>query len=290
MTTTLPHRYSGKVRDLYAVGDDQLMLVASDRLSAFDVVMAEPVPDKGRVLTAVSAFGFDLTADLVPNHVVTVDPARFPEGSDPAWAGRAMLVVRTEPIRMECIVRGYLFGSAWREYEASGTVHGEALPAGLQEAEQLATPIFTPTTKADTGHDEPLTRAQGETLVGAARYAELERLALAVYERLAAHAQERGILLADTKLEFGERDGELLLIDEVGTPDSSRYWPADEWKPGIVPPSFDKQYVRDYLDSTGWDHTPPPPPLPAAVIAGTRARYIEAYERLTDRSFGDWYR
>lgn len=289
MTTTLRHLYSGKVRDLYEVDDTHLMMVASDRLSAFDVIMAEPVPDKGRVLTAVSSFFFDRTTDLVANHVVAVDPAGFPGGSDPAWAGRAMLVRRTEPVRMECIVRGYLFGGAWREYQSTGTVNGAALPSGMQEAEELPEPIFTPSTKAEAGHDEPLTRADGESLVGTERYAELESLALAIYRRAAEHAAGRGIILADTKFEFGALDGELVLIDEVCTPDSSRYWPADEWKPGAVPPSFDKQYVRDFLDGTGWDHTPPPPSLPEAVIAGTRARYIEAYERLTGLAFADWY-
>jgi phosphoribosylaminoimidazole-succinocarboxamide synthase len=289
MTTTLPHLYSGKVRDLYEVDAGHLMMVASDRLSAFDVIMEEPVPDKGRVLTAVSSFFFDRTLDLVANHVVTVDPAEFPEGSDPAWAGRAMLVYRTTPVRMECIVRGYLFGGAWREYQATGTVNGTPLPPGMQEADRLRTPIFTPSTKADAGHDEPLTRADGEALVGVEMYAELERLALAIYQRAAEYAARKGIILADTKFEFGERNGEILLIDEVCTPDSSRYWPADAWKPGVVPPSYDKQYVRDFLDATGWDHTPPPPALPGEVIAGTQARYVEAYERLTGRAFADWY-
>jgi phosphoribosylaminoimidazole-succinocarboxamide synthase len=289
MATTLPHLYSGKVRDLYDVDDRHMMMVASDRLSAFDVIMSEPVPDKGRVLTAVSAFFFDLTSDLIPNHVVAIDPVNFPEGSDPAWAGRAMLVRKTSPVRMECIVRGYLFGGAWREYQASGTVNGAPMPAGMQEADELPAPIFTPSTKAEEGHDEPLTRAEGEALVGAERYAELEELAIAVYRRVAEHAAERGIILADTKFEFGELDGRLILIDEVCTPDSSRYWPADEWKPGVVPSSYDKQYVRDFLDGTGWDHTPPPPALPDEVVAGTRGRYVEAYERLTGLDFADWY-
>ena len=289
MATTLRHLYSGKVRDLYDVDDQHLMMVASDRLSAFDVIMTEPVPDKGRVLTAVSSFFFDRTADLVPNHVVSVDPAEFPEGAERAWAGRAMLVRKTTPVRMECIVRGYLFGGAWREYQSTGTVNGAAMPSGMEEAEELPAPIFTPSTKAEAGHDEPLTRAEGESLVGVERYARLEARAIAVYRRAAELAASRGIILADTKFEFGEVDGELLLIDEVCTPDSSRYWPADEWKPGVVPPSFDKQYVRDFLDSTGWDHTPPPPALPAEVIAGTRARYVEAYERLTGLDFANWY-
>lgn len=289
VATTLPHLYSGKVRDLYDAGDDQMMMVASDRISAFDVVMAEPVPDKGRVLTALSAFFFELTRDLIANHVIAVDPNAFPAGSDPAWAGRAMLVHRTTPVRMECIVRGYLFGGAWREYLEHGTVNGAVMPPGMHEAEVLPCPIFTPTTKAEAGHDEPLTRAQGEALVGAQRYAQLEVAALLIYARVAEYAAGRGIILADTKFEFGERDGELLLIDEVCTPDSSRYWPADAWKSGGTPPSYDKQFVRDFLDSTGWDHTPPPPALPDAVVAGTRARYIEAYERLTGRAFADWF-
>jgi phosphoribosylaminoimidazole-succinocarboxamide synthase len=289
-TIGLPHLYSGKVRDLYDAGDDRILMVASDRVSVFDVVLPDPVPDKGRVLTAISAFWFDLVADLLPNHVISVDPDDFPAAARPAADGRAMLVRRTTPVPMECIARGYLFGSAWREYREGGTVQGVPLPAGMRQADALPTPVFTPTTKADTGHDLPMTDAAAIDLVGAAVFARLRDVALAVYHRGADHARARGIILADTKLEFGSTDaGELLLIDEVLTPDSSRYWPADSYAPGGSPPSFDKQYVRDHYLGTGWDQTPPAPPVPPAVIAGTRARYVEAYERITGRSFSDWY-
>jgi phosphoribosylaminoimidazole-succinocarboxamide synthase len=289
MSSSLPHLYRGKVRDLYAVDDHHMMMVASDRISAFDVVMSEPVNDKGRVLTALSAFFFAQTRDLVPNHVVTVNPDEFPEGADPMWAGRAMLVRRTDPIRMECIVRGYLFGGAWKEYQERQTINGVAMPDGLQLADVLPAPRFTPSTKAESGHDMPMTRAEGEQLVGAARYAELEAMSVALYERAAKLALERGVVLADTKFEFGVLDGSVIVIDEMCTPDSSRYWPAEAWQPGSVPPSFDKQFLRDALDASGWDHTPPPPPLAPAVLAGTRDRYIEAYELLTGNRFADWY-
>jgi phosphoribosylaminoimidazole-succinocarboxamide synthase len=287
---TLPHLYTGKVRDLYDAGDDRILLVASDRVSVFDIVLPDPIPDKGRVLTAISSFWFDLTADLLPNHVVSVDPADFPPGARPDADGRAMLVRRTEPVPMECIARGYLFGSAWKEYRAQGTVQGRTMPTGMQEAEQLPEPLFTPTTKADEGHDLPMTDDEAVALVGADAFARLRDAALAVYARGAAHAAGRGILLADTKFEFGVApDGELLLIDEVLTPDSSRYWPAEDYAPGGSPPSFDKQYVRDHYLATGWDQTPPAPSVPADVVAGTRARYVEAYERITGRAFADWY-
>ena len=287
---SLPHLYTGKVRDLYDAGDDQLLMVASDRVSVFDVVLPDLIPDKGRVLTAISSFWFDLTADLLPNHVISVDPADFPAAARPDADGRATLVRRTDPIRMECIARGYLFGGAWKEYRASGTVQGRRMPSGMQEAERLPEPLFTPTTKADSGHDLAMSDAEAIDLVGAEAFARLASAALAIYERGAAHAASRGIVLADTKFEFGiTADGELLLIDEVLTPDSSRYWPADSYAPGGSPPSFDKQYVRDHYLAMGWDQTPPAPVLPAAVIAGTRAKYVEAYERITGRSFDDWY-
>jgi phosphoribosylaminoimidazole-succinocarboxamide synthase len=286
----LPHLYSGKVRDLYDAGDDRILLVASDRVSVFDVVLPDVIPDKGRMLTAISSFWFDRTADLIPNHVISVDPADLPDAARPDADGRAMLVRRTEPVPMECIARGYLFGGAWKEYREQGTVQGRPLPAGMQEAEVLPEPIFTPTTKADEGHDLPMTDAEAIALVGADTFGRLRDIALAVYARGAAHAESRGILLADTKFEFGVApDGELLLIDEVLTPDSSRYWPAEDYAPGGSPPSFDKQYVRDHYLATGWDKTPPAPPVPAEVIAGTRARYVEAYERITGRAFSDWY-
>jgi len=290
MTVELPQLYRGKVRDLYDAGDDRILMVASDRVSVFDVVLPDPIPDKGRVLTAISAFWFERTSDLLANHVVSVDPADFPDGARPDADGRAMLVRRTDPVRMECIARGYLFGGAWREYAEVGTVQSRAMPAGLREADPLPEPLFTPTTKAEAGHDLPMSDAEAVTLVGADSFEQLREAALAVYARGAEHAASCGIILADTKLEFGTTpDGELLLIDEVMTPDSSRYWPADSYAPGGSPPSFDKQYVRDHYLATGWDQVPPAPHLPSEVISGTRGRYLEAYERLTGRDLADWY-
>ncbi len=287
---SLPHIYSGKVRDLYDAGDDRILMVASDRVSVFDVVLPDVIPDKGRVLTALSTFWFDLTADLLPNHVISVDPADFPDASRPDADGRATLVRRTDPVPMECIARGYLFGGAWNEYREHGTVQGRPMPAGLAEAEQLPEPLFTPTTKADEGHDLPMTDAEAIDLVGAETFARLRDAALAIYARGAEHAAACGIILADTKFEFGTTaDGELLLIDEVMTPDSSRYWPADTYAPGGSPASFDKQFVRDYYLTLDWDKTAPAPPVPESVIAGTRARYVEAYERITGKDFADWY-
>jgi phosphoribosylaminoimidazole-succinocarboxamide synthase len=290
MTINLPHEYTGKVRDLYDAGDGRLLMVASDRVSVFDVVLPDVIPDKGRVLTAISAFWFDRVADLLPSHVISVDPADFPAGARPEADGRAMLVRRTEPVRMECIARGYLFGGAWAEYREHGTVQGRPMPAGMREAEALPEPLFTPTTKADGGHDLPMTDAEAVDAVGEEVFARLRDAALAIYERGATHAATRGIILADTKFEFGlAADGQLLLIDEVLTPDSSRYWPAEDYEAGGSPPSFDKQFVRDYYLTLDWDRTPPAPPLPASVIAGTRQRYIDAYERLTGQSFAAWY-
>jgi phosphoribosylaminoimidazole-succinocarboxamide synthase len=285
----LPKLRSGKVRDVYEVGDDRLLMVASDRISAFDVILPEPIPDKGRVLTAVSTFWFDQTKDIVPNHLISVDPADFPEGAGPDVAGRAMLVKAAKPVLMECVVRGYLFGSAWSEYKKHGTVNGEPLPSGMVNAERLPEPIFTPSTKADEGHDMALTRDDAIALVGNDLYEQLRDLSIAVYKYGTTVASSRGILLADTKFEFGTVGGELVLIDEILTPDSSRFWPADEYEPGTAPPSFDKQYVRQYLLDQGWDGTPPPPSLPDKVVEGTRSRYIEAYELLTEKSFDDWY-
>lgn len=285
MIGSLEHVSRGKVRDLYRVDEERLLVVASDRISAYDVVLAEPIPDKGRVLTLLSAWWFERTADVVPNHFLSVDPRDFPPEIDEETASRSMLVRAAEPIRLECIVRGYLFGSAWSEYREHGTLNGEPLPPGLRQAERLPEPRFTPSTKAETGHDEPLGPVQAALLVGAERCAALERASVALYERGAARASAAGLVLSDTKFEFGEIDGELVLIDEVLTPDSSRYWPADEWRPGTSPPSFDKQYVRDHLAASGWDRTPPPPPLPPEVVAGTRRRYVEAYERLTGERF-----
>ena len=290
MSIELPHLYSGKVRDLYDAGSDRLLMVATDRLSIFDVILPSPVPDKGRVLTAISSYWFEATSDLIDNHVIAVDPSGFPEGVGPEFAGRATLVERTTPVRMECIARGYLFGGAWKEYSGSTTVQGRSMPSGLLEASELPEPIFTPTTKPDFGHDMPMTDAEAIDLVGADRFEEIRSATLAVYARGAAMAKERGIILADTKLEFGLRpDGSLLLIDEVLTPDSSRYWPGESYAPGGSPPSFDKQYVRDHYLAIGWNQEPPAPPVPSEVIEGTRGRYIEAYERLTGLRFSDWY-
>jgi phosphoribosylaminoimidazole-succinocarboxamide synthase len=286
---SLPHHYTGKVRELYEVDHDRMLVVASDRVSVFDVVLPDLIPDKGRVLTALSTFWFEQTAHIAPNHLVSSDPTDFPETAGAEVAGRAMLVKAAQPVRLECVARGYLFGSAWSDYQETGTVAGRPLPSGLRQAEQLPTPIFTPTTKADAGHDLPLGDAEAVALVGADRYEELRDLTLAVYSFGAAHAAERGLILADTKLEFGEVDGQLLVIDEMLTPDSSRYWGADEYVVGTSPPSFDKQYVRDHYLSIGWNMEPPVPRMPESVIAGTRARYVEAYEQVSGHSFDAWY-
>lgn len=290
MVDALPHIYSGKVRDIYDAGDDRLLMVTSDRISAFDVVMDEPVPDKGRVLTATSAFWFAHLADIVPSHLISTDLGQCPEPArKPEWEGRVMLCRRAEMLPVECIVRGYLTGSAWKEYRAAGTVHGSSLPAGLVESDQLPEPIFTPSTKAAAGdHDENISFARAVELLGADRAGQARDVSLELYRRGAAWATERGIIIADTKFEFGLVAGELVVADEVLTPDSSRFWPADEWKPGTTPPSFDKQPVRDFLDDLDWDKRPPPPPLPPAVVEATRARYVEAYERITGRDLSEW--
>ena len=290
MSLPLPHLYSGKVRDIYAVGDDQLLMVTSDRLSAFDVVLDEPILHKGRVLTAVSAFWFEALGDVVGSHLVSTDIADLPAGvakADDDLAGRIMLCRKADMLEIECIVRGYLSGSAWKEYKASGTMHGQALPPGLQESDQLPDPVFTPSTKSDV-HDENISFERACDVVGTELATRARDISLELYARGAAIARERGIIIADTKFELGLVDGELVLCDEVMTPDSSRFWPVDEWKPGITPPSFDKQPVRDYLDTLAWDKTPPPPPLPAEVVRATSERYIEAYERITGRDFRAW--
>jgi phosphoribosylaminoimidazole-succinocarboxamide synthase len=286
----LPHLYSGKVRDIYAVGDHQLLMVTSDRLSAFDVVLDEPILHKGRVLTAISAFWFEVLSDVAGSHLVSTDVADLPAevaASDPDLAGRIMLCRKAEMLSIECIVRGYLSGSAWKEYRTSGTMHGQALPAGLQESDQLPEPVFTPSTKSDV-HDENISFEQAVDLVGEELATQARSISLDLYARGAALARERGIIIADTKFELGLVDGELVLCDEVMTPDSSRFWPLDEWTPGSTPPSFDKQPVRDYLEGLDWDKNPPPPPLPSEVVEATSARYIEAYERVTGRSFAAW--
>ena len=283
------HLASGKVRELYEVDDELLLMVASDRISAYDHILPNPIPDKGRVLTAMSVFWFELLADLVPSHVVAVDDPRIPD----EVRGRALLVRRLEMLPVECVARGYLTGSGLIDYRNSGAVCGIALPPGLQEASQLPEPIFTPASKAELGeHDENVTFAAVVASVGAERAEQLRALTLALYSRAVDHAATRGLLLADTKVEFGLLGNSLVLGDEVLTPDSSRFWPADGYAPGSVQPSFDKQYVRDWLTSgaAGWDRASdtPPPPLPDDVVAATRARYIEAYERISGRSFAEW--
>jgi phosphoribosylaminoimidazole-succinocarboxamide synthase len=286
---------SGKVRDLYAVGDDRLLLVASDRLSAFDVVLPTPIPDKGRVLTGISRFWFDRTSDLVANHLVGVAPEDIPAGSaGPTDAaerdelrGRMMLCRRVEPLKIEVIVRGYLAGSGWKDYGRTGAVCGIPLPTGLRESDRLPEPLFTPSTKAEEGHDENISLDEARAIVGRETADRVAELAIALYRRGAEIAEPKGVILADTKFEFGidPATGELILIDEVLTPDSSRFWDAADYEPGRAQASFDKQYVRDYLETLDWDKTPPGPELPADVVAGTRARYVEAFERITGSSF-----
>jgi phosphoribosylaminoimidazole-succinocarboxamide synthase len=278
------HVYSGKVRDLYDAGEGLLLFVASDRMSAFDVVMPEHVPDKGRVLTAMSAFWFDELADVVPSHVVATEIDDCP----PEWVGRIMLVREAEMLPIECIVRGYLSGSAWKEYKTTGTMHGQRLPEGLQESDQLPEPVFTPSTKAATGHDENISFDQAVELIGAPLAEQARSVSLELYRRGAVRAADRGIVIADTKFELGTIDGQLVVADEVLTPDSSRFWPADEVVPGTTPPAFDKQPLRDWLEAQGWDKQPPPPHLPPEIVSATRQRYIEAYERITGLSFDAW--
>ncbi len=282
--TGLGPRHQGKVRDIYDLGD-QLLLVATDRISAFDVVMAEPIPDKGRILTRLSAFWFRHLADLTPNHLVSLKVDEFPPACRPfsnLLAGRTMLVRKCKPLPVECIVRGYLSGSGWAEYRQTGAIGGLALPPGLVESQKLPAPVFTPSTKAELGtHDENISFAVMANLIGEALAARVRDLSLAIYQRALAWAEPRGIILADTKFEFGLAGNELLLIDEVLTPDSSRFWPQDDYKPGGPQKSYDKQYLRDYLESLGWNKQPPPPPLPPEVIANTRARYLQALKALT---------
>lgn len=286
----LPHLYRGKVRDIYDAGPDALVIVASDRLSAFDVVMAEPVQDKGRVLTAISAFWFEHLSSIAPNHLISTDIGDFPSGAQvDEIAGRSMYVRRAEMLPIECIVRGHITGSAWKEYQRSGTMHGAPMPTGLLESDRLPEPVFTPSTKAADGlHDENIDFDRAVEMVGSDIAEQARAMSLELYSAGAAHAAERGIIVADTKFELGLVDGELVVADEMLTPDSSRFWPADAWKPGTTPPSFDKQPVRDFLDGLDWDKTPPPPALPTDVIDAARARYVEGYERLTGKSFANW--
>jgi phosphoribosylaminoimidazole-succinocarboxamide synthase len=275
----------GKVRDIYEAGEERLLLVASDRISTYDVVHPTPIPDKGKVLTGLTAFWLDRTADICPNHLVSYKDV--PE----EHRGRAMLVERLEMVPVECVVRGYITGSGWKDYLATGAVCGIGLPPGLRESERLPEPIFTPATKAEVGdHDENVDFDRAAEIVGdRPLLEELRRLSIAIYERAADHARGRGIILADTKFEFGRRsDGTIVLGDEVLTPDSSRFWPADGYEPGRGQPSFDKQYVRDWATASGWDKSPPAPPLPDEVVDGTRMRYIEAYELITGERFERW--
>jgi phosphoribosylaminoimidazole-succinocarboxamide synthase len=278
MPEAATHVGSGKVRELYELDDNRLLLVASDRISTFDVVLPTKIPDKGRVLTGLSAFWFARTRDLVPNHLLGLRPD-----------GRSTECRRLEMLPLECVVRGYLTGSGWKDYRATGAVCGHVLPEGLHDSDKLPEAIFTPATKAHEGHDENIDRDRAAELIGEDRLDEVERVVIELYRFASEHAAERGILLADTKFELGlDHGGRLVLADEAFTPDSSRFWPADEYEPGRAQPSFDKQFVRDYCESLGWNKTPPGPELPDDVVAGTRARYVEAFERLTEIDFDDY--
>tara|TARA_Y100000817_G_scaffold72519_1_gene55579 strand:+ start:2424 stop:3320 length:897 start_codon:yes stop_codon:yes gene_type:complete len=286
----LPHVYSGKVRDIYDAGNNQYLMVTSDRISAFDVVMNQPVPDKGRVLMAMSAFWFQHFSTSMKSHLISTDLSDFPVSAQvPEIAGRSMLVKKVDMLPIECIVRGYITGSAWKEYKANGTMHGTPLPTNLQESEKLPEPVFTPSTKAEDGlHDENISFTQAADIVGL-EIAELaKQKSLELYSQGAEYALERGIIIADTKFEMGFVDGELVIADEVLTPDSSRFWAKDEWKPGTTPPSFDKQPVRDFLDGLDWDKSPPPPELPDEVVTASSKRYREGYEKISGKNLDDW--
>jgi phosphoribosylaminoimidazole-succinocarboxamide synthase len=278
----------GKVRDIYDLGNERLLIVTSDRISAFDVVMAEPIPDKGRVLTAITVFWLDRLADVAPNHLISLEAPGDAWEEIPDLEGRVMLVHKADMLSIECIVRGYLSGSAWAEYRKSGTMHGRRLPAGLRQSEQLPEPVFTPSTKATSGHDENISFEAACDLIGKEVATQARDICLEAYVLGSQHAADRGIIIADTKFELGFIDGRLSICDEVLTPDSSRFWPAEQWEPGTVPPSFDKQPLRDWLEGTGWDKTPPPPALPDEVVAATHDRYVAAYEKLTGERFIDW--
>ncbi len=287
---TIPLLGRGKVRDLYAV-DDALLLIASDRISAFDHVLGTGIPGKGKILTQISLFWFELLSDIVPNHVITADVAKYPAALQPfrdQLEGRSMLVKRANMFPVECVARGYLAGSGWKDYRATGKVCGIALPAGLEDGSRLPEPLFTPASKSEGGtHDENISFAEIESRIGAAEAAELRRLTLAIYRKAAAHAESSGLILADTKFEFGTVDGQIILADEVLTPDSSRFWDAAAWKPGGPQPSFDKQFVRDYLESIHWNKQAPAPSLPDDVVERTRAKYLEAFQRLTGRDLAE---
>lgn len=280
----IPKVASGKVREIFDLGDE-LLMVATDRLSAFDVVFAEPIPGKGAVLNQISAFWFE-KLDFVPNHVIETDVRKFPDvlaSHRDVLRGRSMIVKKAVPLPVECVVRGYLAGSGWKDYQMTGEVCGHRLPAGLSQADKLADPIFTPATKAQSGHDLNISFEECRRMVGDDVADAIREMSIEIYEHGRAYAATKGILIADTKFEFGLIDGDLVLIDEVLTPDSSRFWPETSYRPGTSPPSFDKQFVRDYLEASGWDKSPPPPALPPEVVAGTASKYIEAFERLTGR-------
>lgn len=279
---TLLHR--GKVRDVYSVDDERLLLVASDRISAFDCVFPTPIPGKGKILTALSAFWFEKLAAISPNHLISIHPEKFPEPfrSAPELNGRSSLVKRTEVFPVECVVRGYLEGSGWKDYLATGKVCGHSLPPGLKQCDRLLDPIFTPATKATTGHDENITGLEFKNVVGSETAAYLKSTSLELFDKASKYALERGIIIADTKFEFGiDKDGEILLIDEVLTPDSSRFWDAERYESGHAQPSFDKQFVREYLETLDWDKTPPAPPLPDHIVSATLERYLAAYNIIT---------
>ncbi|HOW98021.1 MAG TPA: phosphoribosylaminoimidazolesuccinocarboxamide synthase [Kiritimatiellia bacterium] len=281
----IPKLRSGKVREVFDLGD-RLLMVATDRISAFDCILPTGIPQKGEVLNRLSAWWFERTAAIVPNHVIALDPSVFPERLRPfehLLRGRAMLVRKAKPLPVECVVRGYLIGSGWKDYTRTGSVCGLPLRAGCRLADRLDEPLFTPARKADTGHDENIPFGEVEKMIGPELAARLRAVSLALYEHAAGHARTRGIIIADTKFEFGLDGNELILIDELFTPDSSRFWPADSYAPGRSPPSFDKQFVRDYLETLDWDKTPPAPPLSDDVVRKTREKYLEAYRRITER-------
>ena len=288
----MPHVHSGKVRDIYEIDSQNLLMVTSDRLSAFDVVLNEPIPEKGRVLTAMTRYWLDELNNLVPNHLISVDPTYLSDEisleNREFLLGRTMICRRAEMLPVECIVRGFITGSAWKEYKENGTVHGEKVVSGLKESEQFQQPLFTPSTKATSGHDENISFSESIEILGSDLAEKVKDTSLKCYKLAADLAMERGIIIADTKFEFGLIDGELVLADEVLTPDSSRFWPEEQWSIGSSPPSFDKQPVRDFLDGTEWDKKPPPPTLPSEVISATSSRYIEAYEKISGKSFEDW--
>jgi phosphoribosylaminoimidazole-succinocarboxamide synthase len=289
MTSSLTLLHAGKVREMYEVDDKHLMMVASDRISAFDVVFDEPIPDKGRVLSAMTAFWADFVHDISRTHLVSADPDDFPvEAQIPEWRGRAMLVRRAKMLPIECIVRGHITGSAWKEYVDRGSMHGQPLPAGLLESAKLDDPVFTPSTKAEEGHDENISFDGAVDLVGLQAAEAARDICVAAYTKAAAHAATRGVIIADTKFELGYVDDELVIADELLTPDSSRFWPVESWNPGSTPPSLDKQPVRDFSAAGGWNKQPPAPTLTEEVVVATRQRYIDAYETITGQSFAHW--